>query len=172
MESIAKEFEERAFLIHCVHTDGTVYALGWDMGSSIKDAYRNGKLVLRGKKNEAKDAMISDTGNIIRLVDVEILFVKETGEMDDNGKPEMIEVPFMERRDSILYLTADIPTMQDAASSLSGMFLREMPYPGNPSEIPILQRCIPDLSQMLNQRCVGVGVPTKPEKRDFNNPMG
>lgn len=164
MESIAERFKQRAFLIHCVHMDGTIYALGWDMGSSLLSAYKDGKLVVRGQKNESKDAMITDNGEIATLIDYEVLYVHETGETDDNGKPQMTEVPFIERRDSILYLTADIQTIKNASSSMSGMFYREMPYNGNPSDIQVLQRCVPDLVEMLNKRCIGVATPTQPGK--------
>lgn len=154
VESIGEKFKERAFLIHVVHPDGTIHAIGWDLGDSLLAAYKDGKLVVRGKQNSEKDAMISDTGEIIALVDVDLLFVKETGETDDDGNPEMVEVPFLERRDSVLYLVADFETLQESSNILNGMFFRQTPYNGNPSDVLQTSRCVPSMVEILNKRCM------------------
>lgn len=154
LESISEKFKKRAFLIHIVHPDGTINSLGWDLGDSLLAAYREGKLVVRGRQNEEKDAMISDNGEIVTLIDLDILYVKETGESDDNGRPQMVEVPFMERRDSVLYLVADLETLNMAASSMSGIFFREVPYTGNPSDVDAISQCIPSVYEILNRKCV------------------
>jgi hypothetical protein len=154
VESIGEKFKERAFLIHIVHPDGTIHALGWDLGDSLLSAYKEGKIVVRGKQNSEKDAMISDTGEIIGLVDVDILFVRETGETDDDGNPDLVEVPFLERRDSILYLVCDLETLQEASNMLSGMFFRQTPYGGNPSDVIQIAKCVPSLPEILNKRCM------------------
>lgn len=153
MESISEKFKQRAFLVHIAHPDGTVDSLGWDLGESLRAAYKDGKLVVRGNESVEKDAMISDNGDIVTLVDLDILFVRETGSTDDDGKPEMVEVPFMQRRDSILTLTADIDTVRLAASTMTGMFFRQLPFSGSQSEVLSLTRCVPSLTQLLGQRC-------------------
>lgn len=158
-ESIAERFRKRAFLMHITHTDGTIYSLGWDMGTSIANAYKKGKLVVRGQQSQTREAMITDQGQIVPLIDMEVLYVRETDETDEDGNPESVEVPFIERRDSILYLVADLDTLHHAAASLSGMFFREMPYGGNPSDILKLQQCVPDLVELLNKQCIGNTVP-------------
>ena len=98
--------------------------------------------------------MISDTGEIVTLIDYDIKFVIENGEVDDNGKPEFVEVPFIEHRDSTLYLNSDLETLQSAAASLPGMFFRETPYGGNPAEVLSIAQCVPSLSELLNKRCM------------------
>jgi hypothetical protein len=153
IESIAEKFKERAYLIHIVHPDGTVHSIGWDMGDSLIAAYKEGKIVIRGQQNTEKDAMISDTGEIVPLVDLDILFVTETGETDDEGRPAMNEVPFIERRDGTLYLAADLDTLKASSSTLSGMFFRETPYNGNPAEVLGIMKCIVSLTEMLNRSC-------------------
>ena len=153
VESISDKFEKRAFLVHVVLPDFSICSLGWDLGDSLLAAYKEGKIVVRGKQNDDKDAMISDTGEIITLVDIDVLFVKETGESDPNGKPEMVEVPFIERRDSVLYLCADMETLQNASSSLSGMFFRGTPYGGNQAEALSISQCIPSVAETLGKRC-------------------
>jgi hypothetical protein len=119
----------------------------------LLSAYKNGKIVVRGRQNSEKDAMISDTGDIINLVDVDILFVQETGETDDEGRPEMSEIPFLQRRDSNLYISANLNTLQGASGTLNGLFFHEFPYNGNPDEINSLTRCIPSLTELLARSC-------------------
>lgn len=152
-ESIGEKFKERAFLIHIVHNDGTVHSIGWDLGDSLISAYKNGKIVVRGLANAEKDAMISDTGDLVALVDYDIKFVLETGETDNDGKPEMEEVPFIKRKDNILYLVADLDTIKMAAGSLSGIFFNELPYSGNPAEVVTLMQCVPSLGEILSRSC-------------------
>lgn len=164
LNSIAEKYLKRAFIIHIVHTDGTIYSIGWDLGNFLMDGYQKGKLVVRGKKSEKRDAQISDDGTIVPLIDLEILYVQETGETDEDGHPEMVEVPFMERRDSLLYLVANPETIRDASSGMAGLFLREMPYNGNPSDILALQRAVPDLVEMLNKRVVQTGTVALPKE--------
>lgn len=153
LESIAAKFKQRAFLIHIADSSGSVFNFGWDLGDSLLAAYKDGKVVVRGKQNEEKDAMISDTGEIITLIDLDILYIQESGETNDDGKPEMLEVPFIERRDSNLYVNGTFETLQAASSSLSGMFFRESPYNGNPGEVLTISRCIPSLSELVGRRC-------------------
>lgn len=153
LESIGEKFKERAYLIHIVHPDGTIHSLGWDLGDSLLSAYKDGKIVVRGKQNSEKDAMISDTGDIVTLIDLDILFVQETGETDENGKPEMTEIPFLEQRNCTLYLVADLDTLQTASSSLSGMFFHETPWNGNPAEVLSLSQCSPSLPEILGRKC-------------------
>lgn len=153
LQSIAEKFKERAFLIHVANNDGTIFNLGWDLGDCLLAAYKNGKIIVRGLKNTEKEAMISDTGDIIQLIDYDIRFVKETGETDEDGKPEMEEVPFIQRKDSVLYLVADLDTVKMAGSTLSGLFYNELPYNGNPAEVITLMQCVPSLTEILNRQC-------------------
>jgi hypothetical protein len=154
MESIAEKFKTRAFIIHIAEQQGTIFSIGWDLGNSLIDAYTDGKLVVRGKENDDKEAMINDEGEIIPVIDYKILYVKESGDVDDDGRPETEEVSFIERRDSILYLTADLEVIRNASAGMSGIFFKEQPYNGNPSEILTLQRCLPNLSEIIQRQCV------------------
>ncbi len=154
VKSIGETYRKRAFCVHVVSTDGTVYSLGWDLGNSILEAYKAGKVVVRGRENEDKEIMIGDDGEIIPVIDYSILFVRETGEVDDNGRPETEEVPFIERRDSTLYLVADMEVLKMASSGMSGMFFHQVPYGGNPAEILQLQRSIPGLYELISKQVV------------------
>lgn len=154
MKSIGEAFRKRAFLINVVSNDGTVYSIGWDLGNSILDAWKQGKIVVRGKENEDREVMIGDDGAIIPVVDYALMFVKDTGEVDENGRAETEEVPFLERRDSTIYLVADLETIQAASAALSGLFFTQVPYGGNPGEIEQLRRAIPGLTEIMVKEVV------------------
>lgn len=153
MESIADAFKKRGFIVNVVGEDGTVYSLGWDISSSLKNAYTDGKLVVRTSNGESSDAMINDEGQIVPYMDIKIKYSKETGELDEDGKPIKEEHDFMERIDGMLFLTAQFNILKEAASSFTGMVLKETPYSGNPSDLLVIQRCIPNASEILTRQC-------------------
>jgi hypothetical protein len=153
MESIADNFKKRAFIIHVVGTDGTVYMVGWDLGGSLRNAYTEGKLVVKTILSQNSEALINDQGQIVPAVDLKVMFVKETGELDKDGKPVREENDFLERIDGILYLTASQQIIKEASSSFSGISWQETPYTGNPNDLKVLMRCVPNAPEMLMRQC-------------------
>jgi len=153
MESIAETFKKRGFIVNVVGEDGTIYTLGWDISGSLKNAYTDGKLVVRTSVGESSDAMINDNGEIIPYMDIKIKYSKETGELDEDGKPIKEEHDFMERIDGMLFLTAQFNILKEASSGFSGMVLKEIPYSGNPSDLLVIQRCVPNSSEILTRQC-------------------
>lgn len=149
LKSIGEAYRKRAFLINVVTSDGTVHALGWDLGNSLLDGYQSGQIVVRGLENENKEIMIADDGSIVPLIDYTIMYNKDSGEIDENGKPIKVEVPFITRKESILYLVCDLEIIKVASSSLSGIFYTAIPYGGNPAEILQIQRSVPGLFEIL-----------------------
>jgi len=153
MESIAETFKTRAFIINVAETDGTIFSVGWDISTSLKAAYTDGRLVVRTKGDDGSEAMIDDDGAIISFVDLKIMYVKDTGETDESGKPYKKEIEFLVRKAGQLYLTADIKTLKEAAASFPGIIIRETPYQGNPSDLKVLQRCVPSSPEILMRQC-------------------
>lgn len=153
IESIAEQFKQRAFFINVTGKNGTVYTLGWDLAGSLKAAYTAGKLIVRTIQAENSDSMITDDGEIIPFVDIKIRYMKETGGQDEDGKPEKEEHDFLERIDGMLFLTARFNILREAASSFQGIVLKETPYTGNPSDLRVLQRCIPSAPEILLRQC-------------------
>ena len=153
VESIAKHFEEQAFVINVVGDDGTIYYLGWDMSNALRGAYSEGKVVVKAVKSQNSEAMISDDGQIVPMIDVKIYFVKETGGQDENGDPEVDELEFMEKRNGMLFLTAGLQTIKDAAEAMQGTEFKEVPYQGNPSDLKVLKRCVYSAHDMLMRQC-------------------
>lgn len=149
LASIAERFTKRAFLIHVANPDGTVHAMGWDVGESIKSGYVDGKLVVRTKAGDSAEAMIDDDGNVIPITDLHVKFVKDTGRTDDNGRPMKREYPFMERIDGTLYFTASLETIRAMSDAMSGVFFKEIPFSGNPSDIKQLMRAVPTVDEIL-----------------------
>jgi len=153
IESVAKEFETRAFIINVVGDDGTIYSLGWDLANSLRAAYSEGKVVVRTRKSDNSEAMIDDDGNILPFIDLNIYFVKETGEQDEDGNPATEEIEFIQRRDGSLFLTAGLQTIQEAANAMQGMRFKETPYQGNPSDLKTLKRCVYSAHDLIMRTC-------------------
>ena len=153
MESIAEAFKTRAFIINVVGTDGTVYTLGWDLATSLKAAYTEGKLVVRTKQDDSAEAMIDDDGAIIPFVDLKVMYVQNTGDQDEEGKPDKREVEFIARKNGQLFLTAQLPIVKEASGSFDGVAFKETPWQGNPSDLKTLARCVPSLPEILMRQC-------------------
>jgi len=153
VESIAKHFDEQAFIVTVVSDDGTIYHLGWDLSNALRGAYADGKVVVKTVKSENSEAMISDGGEIVPMVDMKIYFVKTTDEQDAEGNPKSEEIEFMEKRNGMLFLTAGLLTVREASSAMQGTDFKEVPYQGNPSDLKVLKRCVYSAHDMLMRQC-------------------
>jgi hypothetical protein len=153
MESIAHAYEDRAFIINVVADDGTIHHFGWDLASSLRGAYSEGKVIVKTRHSDNSEAIIDDDGKIIPMIDLDILYMKETGSVDVDGMPEKEEINFMRRRNGMLFLTADLHTVRESASMLQGAVFKETPYRGNPSDLKELKRCVFSSNDLLMKRC-------------------
>ena len=152
IESIAKQFEEQAFIINIVLDDGTINYMGWDLSNALRGAYTEGKIVIKTNPSENSEAMINDDGSILPLVDLKIYFVRPTDEQDENG-PVNEEVEFMAKRNGMLFLTAGLPVIKEASSAMQGTAFKEVPYQGNPSDLKSIRRCVYSAHDMLMRQC-------------------
>lgn len=153
MESISKQFDTRAFIIHVADDDGTIHTLGWDISNALKSAYSEGKMIVKVRHSDNSEAMIDDHGRIVPLVDLSINFSKETGEQDEDGLPEREEIEFMERKNGMLFLSASLNTIRDTASQMQGTVYKEIPYNGNPNDVEALAKCVYSTHDMLMRQC-------------------
>lgn len=153
IESIADNFKTRAFIINVSAEDGTIYTLGLDLSNALKGAYKDGKLVVRTRHSDNSEAMITDDGDIIPFIDLNVYYVKETGEQDEEGMPDTEEIEFIERRNGMLFLKAAYQTIKEAASVLPGCVFKETPYQGNPSDLKTLRRCVYSSHDLLLRQC-------------------
>lgn len=153
IESIANLFEKRSFIISVAGEDGTVYLLGWDIASSLKSAYTDGKILVKTKSSDNSEAMIDDNGRIIPFLDLKINYTKETGHQTTDGKPETKEFQFIERRNGMLFLTADMNIVRECATTMQGVNFKEIPYRGNPSDLKVLMRCVYTPYDLLLKNC-------------------
>lgn len=153
LESIAKQFETRAFTITVIGEDGTLYHFGWDIAGSLRAAYSEGKLVVRTRQSDNSEAMIDDTGAIVPLIDLDIYYVRETGEQTPDGRPETEEIPFIEKRYGKLYLVAALDTIREATQTLQGAVFKEIPYMGNPTDLETLRNCVYSAHDLIMRQC-------------------
>jgi len=154
LESIASQFKNRSYLFNVLGDDGTVYTVGFDLGGCLKSAYSEGKIVVKTSVNEASEGMITDEGKISSFMDLDIYFTKEsiTGQ-DEDGSPVKEEFPFIQKKGSQLFLTADLNTIKDASYNMQSIILKETPYNGNPSDLIVLSRCVFTTSELLARQC-------------------
>jgi hypothetical protein len=153
VESIAELFETRSFLINIVGDDGTLYTLGWDIANSLRSAYSAGKIKVRVKKSENSEALISDEGEIVPLVDISLMYVKETGGQTEDGMPEVKELEFVQRKDGQLFFKASLQTAKEAAAAMQGMSLKESPFTGHPTDLVNLSRCHYSAADLIMRTC-------------------
>lgn len=153
IESIAEFYKQRAFIINVVSMDGTVYHLGWDLGNSLKSAYLDGKLVVRTTSNDTREAFIDEEGSVISIPNMSIYYVKESNDLDQTGKSEIEEIEFISHRDGVLYLSAQLNLIKEAAMSLQGMNLKETLWQGNPSDVIKVMRCVPSSPELILRNC-------------------
>jgi len=123
------------------------------MADMLKSSYKEGKLVVRTSEAEDSEAMIDDDGKILPYIDLTVKYVKPTGQQTPEGKPETEELDFLDRKNGQLFLVAPLQVLQDAATSLQGIVLKDVPYNGNPSELQDIQRCVPSVLEILTRRC-------------------
>lgn len=153
IESIAKAFNERAIIINVVAEDGTVHHLGWDLGNSLRSAYLDGKLVVRTQEDDTKKAFIDEDGSVISIPNMSIYYVKESGQINERGKPEIEEIEFISYRKENLYLSANLDLIKEAAVTLQGIILRETLWQGNPTDLLKVMRCVPSLPEIILRQC-------------------
>lgn len=155
VESIAKMFEERAFIINTVSKEGTVGHLGLDLGNCLRAAYVDGKLVMRTKNSDVAAAFIDQDGRIVSIPDMGIYYVKESQELNDRGQPENEELEFIGHRNGTLYLRANADLIKEASQSLQGFVYQETPWTGNPTDLMRVTRCTPTVSEIIMKDCNG-----------------
>lgn len=154
MESICDKFKERAYIINVINEEGTICHLGIDLDSCIKGGYTDGKIVIKTKISEESRAMITDEGKIVSFLDTHIYLTRDTGEQNNDGSPEVEELPFIENRNGGLFLTASLKTLKLAASTLQGVILKETPYNGNPSDLKVISKCAYTIHDLLVKKCL------------------
>lgn len=153
MESIADHYMERAFIINVVSPNGTVQHLAMDLGNTLKAAYLDGKLVVRTKDNDTKEAFIDEEGSIVAVPNMDIYYVKESESLNKAGRTELEELQFISHRDGQLYLSAPLDLIKEASMSLQGMLFKETIWPGNPTDLLRIQRCVPSSPEILLRQC-------------------
>ncbi len=153
LESIANYFKKRAFIVNVINNDGTVFFIGLDFSNALKEAYNSGRLIIKTKTNDSSEAMYDQDGALIQLIDVKIMYEKETGKTDENGKPLKEELEFISRKEGMLFLTASLETIKEASRSFQGMLIKETPYNGNPSDLQNLMRCVPSAPEQILRNC-------------------
>lgn len=153
IESICNRFSKRGYILTVVGDDGTVYNVGWDIATCLKSSYTSGRLVLKTKTSENSEITITKDGAVVPYQDIDVKYVKETGEDDEDGHRVKHLLDFIERRDGILFLVAPLDLLKEASGTLQGLVVTEVPYQGNPSDLTVLNRCVYSATEMVMRQC-------------------
>lgn len=153
IESIATYFKKRAFLVNVINPEGTVYYVGLDLSNALREAYDSGKLILKTSVSDSSEAMYNADGELEELIDVKIMFEKETGKIDEDGKPVKDSIEFISRREGMLFMNASLETIKEASTTFQGILIKENPYTGNPSDLLSIMRCVPSAPEYLLRNC-------------------
>jgi hypothetical protein len=152
IESIADQFKQRSFFITTVATDGTVHHLGMDLGNCLQSGFIDGRLVVRSKNSDTRQAFIDDDGNTVAIPDLTIYYIREVDEGISNEKTTE-EIEFIRHRDGSLFLSAQADLLVEATSTLQGVLFKEIPWRGNPTDFLHISRCAPAADEVLLRRC-------------------
>jgi hypothetical protein len=153
LESIADNFRMRSFYINVVDQSGTNYFVGIDFSNALRDGYNEGKIIVKNLVNEYSESFFDSEGSMVTLPDIKIMFNTNTGKLNNEGEPIMIENEFMSRRDGCLFLTATLDILKQASTSFQGITVKEIPFVGNPSDINNLVHCVPSAPEILLRNC-------------------
>jgi hypothetical protein len=153
IESIADNFSMRAFIINVVDQNGTIYFIGSDFSNALRDAYTEGKIIVKSLVNDYAETFYNSEGQMVTLPEIKIMYNTNTGKLNAEGEPVMIENEFISRRDGMLFLTASLEVLKEASTSFQGLIIKEIPYVGNPSDIQTLVRCIPSAPEQILRNC-------------------
>jgi len=153
LSSISERFRTRAFLIHTVSSEGIIHCLGWDLGDSLTGGYTDGYLKVKHVTSGSQEAMINPDGEIIKITNYEVKFIRKTGKHGLDGKPEQKEEDFLKMMNGTLYFVGDLRVLRAMGSALQGISFKELPFNGNPSDLKGYARCIPSLAENLLRKC-------------------
>jgi hypothetical protein len=153
LESIAENFMMRSFVINVVEQNGTNYFIGADFANALRDGYQEGKIVVKNLVNDFSESFFDSEGQMVTLPDIKLMYNTNTGKINAEGEPIMIENEFIARRDGMLFLTASLEILRDAQTSFQGLIVKDIPYVGNPSDLTTLMRCVPSSSEILLRNC-------------------
>lgn len=153
LESVASYFEKRLFIVNVLADNGTVYFVGFDLANLLRSGYENGSFMVTTYQNDASEALFDVDGNIVTLMDMKIMFQKDTGDVDENGMPLKERAEFIARKDGILFMNATLDTLKEASGVVNGLNVKELPYNGNPSDLVNLIRCVPSSPELILRNC-------------------
>lgn len=153
LESVASFFEKRLFIVNVLADNGTVYFIGFDLANLLRSGYENGSFMVTTYQNDASEALFNVEGELITLMDMKIMYQKDTGDVDENGMPLKERAEFLSKKDGILFINATLDTLMEASNVVNGLNVKEMPYNGNPSDLVNLLRCVPSAPELILRNC-------------------
>ncbi len=157
VESIAHKFKDKIYIVLIVNPNvGTRREIAFNFSELIRDGWKNGYISVEFKASVNKgDAGIQIDGELVDLQDIVLDFVRENpDELDEEGLPVKEHIEFINHKHGKLYISITNEDFSDFASNAqSGLFTNEKNFDQGPDQLLTIQRCIPDIKEILLKKC-------------------
>ncbi len=157
IESISETFKDKIYMILISDPkDGSRHEIGFNFSDLIIDGWKNGYISVDFKANVGKgEAGVKVDGEMIDLQDISIAYVKEDpSNLDEEGLPSKKNIELIKLINGYLYVVI----LEDDFSSFvnvsqSGIFYSKKYFDTGPEELKKIQRCIPDIKEIILKQC-------------------
>ncbi len=157
VESIAESFKDKVYLCMIIDPNmGERHEIGFNFAELIRDGWKNGYISIEFKASVGQgDAGVKTDGELIDLQKIQINYVKESPDkLDEEGKPVKEYVEFMDVKNGFLYVTIMGDEFTNFANDAqAGLFYSSKPFDSGPEELLKIQRCVPDIKEILLRKC-------------------
>jgi len=157
VESIAENFKDKVYLCMIVDPNmGERHEIGFNFAELMRDGWKNGYISIEFKASVGKgEAGVQVDGELIDLQEVQIDYIKENADkLDEEGKPVKEHVELMEVKNGFLYVTVMGDEFTNFANDAqAGLFYSSKPFDSGPEELLKVQRCVPDIKEILLKKC-------------------
>ncbi len=92
---------------------------------------------------------VGKDNTLVPLANISLFTGVPDGEQDDSGNPSEQDKSFIENRNGILYLTADLDTMNQVGSNMSGLNFSNTPFNG---DLKSLIKTVPSTIELISRR--------------------
>ena len=149
IDSMIERFSGRDFVVLVSNYEtGKCTLIQLNFVTFVKEGYTTGKIVPKISTDATTTASISTNGEWIPLSDIDLVYLKE----DIEGKID--ELPFVKCTDSKIYLViSEYDFVSLSTDVSSGVFFQEYTYEADVESLRTIQRCVPDIKEMLLRKC-------------------
>lgn len=157
IESVSQKFKDKVYIAMVVDpSNGERHEMSFNFSNILKQGWQDGFISVDFKANVGKGkAGVKVDGTLIDLQDIVISYIKENPDrLDSEGLPVKEHVDFLKLKDGFLYLVIDQENFESLnQKNVDGLFYATKPYDKDERSLKNLQKCIPDIKELLLKQC-------------------